>query len=344
MATEEVVIRIEAPDDWPQVEEVVAAAFGRPQEARLVAVLRRSSHHLPALSLAAVAGGRLVGHVTASRAELRGDTAAAQVVLLGPLAVDPAAQGQGIGSALVRAAVGRAEEAGEPLVVLEGDPAFFGRLGFEAAAPHGVELPLPSWAPPEAAQLVRLRRYRPGLVGRVVYPPAFAQVAAGPPPPRHAGPAAETAAHGGLLVPSPDAESAGFWEGTAQGELRMQGCTSCGALRFPPRVMCPRCRSTGRRWRAVSGLGSVWSFVVPHPPLLAAYAALAPYNVITVSLAEDPALRLVGNLVRGPGGAIDEVDPASIEIGEPVRVVFSPRRRPDGGEVFMPEWVRGPAR
>jgi len=331
------------PDDWPQVEEVVAAAFGRPQEARLVAVVRRSSHHLPALSLVAVAGDRLVGHVAASRAELRGDTAAAQVVLLGPLAVDPAAQGRGIGSALVRAAVGRAEEAGEPLVVLEGDPAFFGRLGFEAAAPLGVELPLPSWAPPQAGQLLRLRRYRRGLVGRVAYPPAFAQVAAGPPPSLTAG-LAESAAAGGLLVPSPDEESAGFWEGTAQGELRMQACTGCGALRFPPRVMCPRCRSTGRSWRAVSGVGSVWSFVVPHPPLLPAYAALAPYNVITVSLVEDPALRLVGNLVRGPGGAIDEVDPATIEIGEPVRVVFSPRRGPDGAEVLMPEWVRDPAR
>jgi uncharacterized OB-fold protein len=148
----------------------------------------------------------------------------------------------------------------------------------------------------------------------------------------------------GLLVPVADAESAGFWEGTALGELRLQGCTGCGRLRFPPRVMCPHCRSTGRAWRAVSGLGTIWSFVVPHPPLLPAYAALAPYNVIAVALAEDPALRLVGNLVTGPGGAVNEIDPATIEMTEPVRVVFSPRDGADGGRVFLPQWVRDPRR
>lgn len=143
-----------------------------------------------------------------------------------------------------------------------------------------------------------------------------------------------------LLVPVPDDESAGFWDGTAAGELRMQACTSCGRLRFPPRVMCPSCHSTARHWQAVSGRGIVWSFVVPHSPLLPAYASLAPYNVIVVTLAEDPALRLVGNLVTRPDGPINEVDPGTIEIGEPVHVVFSERAAPDGGTVAMPEWVR----
>ncbi len=143
-----------------------------------------------------------------------------------------------------------------------------------------------------------------------------------------------------LLVPTTDEESAGFWEGTAAGELRLQACGSCGRLRHPPRVMCPYCHSTDRRWQAVSGRGDVWSYVVVHPPLLPAYQELAPYNVITVSLAEDPALRLVGNLVGAPGGAINEIDPATITIGEPVRVAFSARPGPDGTDVFMPEWVR----
>jgi len=143
-----------------------------------------------------------------------------------------------------------------------------------------------------------------------------------------------------LMIPVADEESAGFWEGTAGGELRMQACTACGRLRFPPQVMCPHCRSTGRDWRPVSGSGTVWSFVVPHPPLLAAYTELAPYNVIVVALEEDAALRIVGNLVTRPGGPINEIDPATIRIGEPVRVVFSARPGPGGLEVFLPEWVR----
>jgi len=143
-----------------------------------------------------------------------------------------------------------------------------------------------------------------------------------------------------FLIPVGDEESDGFWEGTAAGELRVQACGACGALRFPPRVMCPRCQSTLRDWRAVSGRGSIWSFVVAHTPLLPAYAPFAPYPVITVTLEEDPALRMVGNLVSGPEGAINDIDPDSIEIGEPVTVVFSARRRPDGSEVFLPAWVR----
>ena len=77
----------------------------------------------------------------------------------------------------------------------------------------------------------------------------------------------------------------------------------------------------------MSGAGTIWSFVVPHPPLLPAYAELAPYNVIVVALDEDPTIRFVGNLVAGPDGPINEIDPATIAIGEPVEVVFSPGRR-----------------
>jgi uncharacterized protein len=61
-----------------------------------------------------------------------------------------------------------------------------------------------------------------------------------------------------------------------------------------------------------------------------------------VTLDEDPQLRLVGNLVSGPDGAINEIDPATIVIGEPVRVVFSVRQRPDGSSVYLPSWVRRP--
>lgn len=143
-----------------------------------------------------------------------------------------------------------------------------------------------------------------------------------------------------LTIPLFDEESRGFWEGTSTKELRIQMCSQCRRFRFPPRVMCPFCRSTTRHWETVSGRGTLWSYVVPHPPLLPAYAELAPYNVIVVALDEDPTIRLVGNLLARADGPINEVDPVSIEIGEPVSVVFSPRLGPDGTEVLMPEWIR----
>jgi uncharacterized OB-fold protein len=139
----------------------------------------------------------------------------------------------------------------------------------------------------------------------------------------------------GLLLPEVDDDDAPFWAGAARGELLVQTCADCGERRIPPRPMCPACQSIRHEWAKVSGRGAIWSFAVPHPPLLPAYASLAPYNVITVALAEDPRLRMVGNLVTGPDGPINEVDPASISIGEPVRVVF--QRVED---VHLPRWMR----
>lgn len=140
----------------------------------------------------------------------------------------------------------------------------------------------------------------------------------------------------GFLIPWEDEDSGPFWEGTRAGELRMQGCAACGRLRFPPRPMCPWCRSMDVTWSSMSGRGTIWSFTVSHPPLLPAYAALAPYNVIVVALDEDPALRLVGNLVGSADGPINQVDPSTIEIGAAVQVVFG---EPVDGYV-LPRWVK----
>ena len=63
---------------------------------------------------------------------------------------------------------------------------------------------------------------------------------------------------------------------------------------------------------------------------------VAPYNVIVVALDEDPMLRMVGNLLADEGAEINSVDPQTITIGEPVRVVFQPA----GEDIVLPRWVR----
>jgi uncharacterized OB-fold protein len=138
-----------------------------------------------------------------------------------------------------------------------------------------------------------------------------------------------------FLLPDPtDDDSAPFWAGTARGELLVQACARCGRRRIPPRPMCPACRSIESRWEALSGRGMIWSFVVAHPPLLPAYQAFAPYNVITVALEEDAKLRLLGNLVARPDGPINEIDPSTIRIGEKVKVVFQKVE-----DVHLPRWM-----
>jgi putative acetyltransferase len=167
-------IRPEQPDDHAAIARVVADAFGSEGEARLVEAIRASDAYVAELALVAEVDGAVVGHVMISYVGLEDEQGARrQIPSLSPLAVAPAEHGRGIGSALVRAVTAAADQRDEPLVVLEGSPAYYGRFGFEPSAPLGIAITLPSWAPPEAAQVLRLRRYDPALVGRVVYPPAF---------------------------------------------------------------------------------------------------------------------------------------------------------------------------
>jgi uncharacterized OB-fold protein len=140
----------------------------------------------------------------------------------------------------------------------------------------------------------------------------------------------------GFLLPDLDDEvNAEFWAGTARGELLVQACAACGQWRMPPRPMCPHCRSLDVEWIATDGRGTIWSFIVPHPPLLPAYADLAPYNAIIVALDQNPRIRFVGNLLARPDGPINEIDPATIRIGEPVTVTFQAVE-----DVFLPRWLR----
>ncbi|MFI8291915.1 Zn-ribbon domain-containing OB-fold protein [Streptomyces sp. NPDC085614] len=139
-----------------------------------------------------------------------------------------------------------------------------------------------------------------------------------------------------MLTPVVDEDGAPFWEYAARGELRVQACAApgCGELRFPPRPCCPHCQSFDSTWRLMSGRGRIWSYVLPHPPLLPDYAAQAPYNAVVVELAEAPRIRLVGNVVTAPDAPLDSVDPARLRIGAAVKVAFT---EVDGFTV--PRWL-----
>jgi uncharacterized OB-fold protein len=134
-----------------------------------------------------------------------------------------------------------------------------------------------------------------------------------------------------MLTPLTDDDGAPFWQYARDGELRVQTCADCDEPRFPPRPCCPHCQSFASEWRQVSGRGRVWSYVFPHPPLLPDYAAVAPYNVVVVELVDAPRIRLVGNLVTGPGAALNSLSPDRVRIGARVQVVFD-----EGG---LPQWV-----
>src|SRR4051812_43264729 len=94
-------------------------------------------------------------------------------------------------------------------------------------------------------------------------------------------------------LPYPDADTAPYWDYAKRHELRMQGCADCGELRFPPRPMCPQCHSMRDDWVRMRGTGTIYSWIVVHPPVLPAFADDAPYGVVLVQLDDHHSLRLV---------------------------------------------------
>jgi len=136
-------VQRERAGDADAIRAVHRAAFDGdgPVEARLVDALRADPGWLPHLSLVAVRDGAVVGHVVATRAWV-GDVTALGV---GPVGVLPAAQGRGVGTALMYALLGAAQARDETLVGLLGEPAYYGRFGFVAAAELGITSPDPAW-------------------------------------------------------------------------------------------------------------------------------------------------------------------------------------------------------
>lgn len=105
-------------------------------------------------------------------------------------------------------------------------------------------------------------------------------------------------------VPDPDDASAPFWEACARHELVIQRCSTCNRFRHPPRPMCPGCRSFDHAWVPASGRARVWSWVIAHPPVVPAFADVAPYPVVVVALEEG--VRMIGRLLDVPNDQIAE--------------------------------------
>jgi putative acetyltransferase len=170
---EGVVIRPERDADHPVIAEVVRAAFvGHPDEvASFVERIRASGQFIPELALVAEDPSGVIAHVMLSWVGVEGGSRT-RILNLTPMSVRPDRQRMGVGGRLIRDALGRAEKAGEPAVMVEGIAAYYPRFGFERASALGFISPHPK-IPDEAFMVKRLAGYSPDLAGRIVYPAAF---------------------------------------------------------------------------------------------------------------------------------------------------------------------------
>lgn len=164
--------RPETPEDIPAVRRINLAAFDTSGEADLVDALRQDpSAWLPGLSYVAVPAGSgaaaaPVAHALLTRCHI--DTEPA--VALAPCAVLPEHHKQGAGSAVIRALLDAAREAGERTVVVVGHPPYYPRFGFERASRFAI-VPPQEW-PDEAFMALSLDGSTPPP-GMVRYAEAF---------------------------------------------------------------------------------------------------------------------------------------------------------------------------
>ncbi|QSG05714.1 GNAT family N-acetyltransferase [Halapricum desulfuricans] len=157
--------------DPEAIHAVLTAAFEDETEAELVDVLREEDALREDCSALARSDGDPVGFVAVSDADLP-DVSGVDIAVLGPVGVVPDRQGEGIGSELVRTAMRCCVRAGCAAVVLEGDPAFYGRFGFEPASAYGLESDLDP--PPGAFQVWPCRPGAlEGVSGEVRHPIPF---------------------------------------------------------------------------------------------------------------------------------------------------------------------------
>jgi uncharacterized OB-fold protein len=113
-------------------------------------------------------------------------------------------------------------------------------------------------------------------------------------------------------MPHPTPESQPYWDGAAEGRLRLQRCAACGKVRHYPRLVCDGCYSLHTEWVDASGFGTVHSWTVAHHPFHPAFKDDLPYTLVIVDLQEGP--RTMGRL--------DPTAQAHLRIGLPVRVTF----------------------
>lgn len=163
-------IRVEKVQDHDAVRQVNRLAFGQDGEARLVDSLRTGG--FAPVSLVAVVGGQVVGHIMFSHLSIVTDSGTVAALALAPMAVLPDFQRQGIGSILVRRGLEVCREHGHRIAVVLGHADFYPRFGFSRKLAERLESPYGSGPSHMAMELVPGALN--GLIGKLVYSQPFA--------------------------------------------------------------------------------------------------------------------------------------------------------------------------
>jgi len=167
-------IREERAEDHEVVREIIDKAFGQPEEGRIVDKIRESCEET--ISLVAVEGEKVVGHIFFSPALIKHNGKTIKGMGLAPMAVHPDYQNKGIGSLLVKDGIKRVRHTGCPFIIVLGHDKYYPRFGFEKASMYGIK---PQWdgVPAEAFMVMILDKEKmAGVSGMATYRKEFDEV------------------------------------------------------------------------------------------------------------------------------------------------------------------------
>ncbi len=159
-------IRQEQPKDYKAVYHLVQQAFSQAEhrdgnEQDLVEALRKSDAFIPALSMVAEEGNRIVGYILFTKATIERQT----VLALAPLAVLPGYQRRGIGLAMMAQGHETAARLGFVASVVLGSPDYYSKAGYQPASRWGI---YPPFEVPDENFMALLLRKDASIAGGVV--------------------------------------------------------------------------------------------------------------------------------------------------------------------------------
>lgn len=169
--------RQETPADHRAVEELILKAFSTAPhsdqtEHQLVSRLRKAPEFISELSIVALDGDKVVGHILFTPISVINDDQSYPSLALAPVSVLPSYQGEGIGSMLISTGHARAKELGHSSSILLGEPGYYSRLGYRPCEQWGITLPFD--VPSEYCMAIELQPHAlEGVTGVVRYPQAF---------------------------------------------------------------------------------------------------------------------------------------------------------------------------
>jgi uncharacterized protein len=122
-------------------------------------------------------------------------------------------------------------------------------------------------------------------------------------------------------IPAPKVlpETQAYWTAADEGRLLVKRCDSCGQYHHYPRDICPHCLSSDTVWQDAAGTGTVYSFSTMGQ-------GDAAYTLAFVTL--DEGVTMMSNLV--------DCDPATVRIGDRVKVLFQPSQGGHAVPMFTP--------